>query len=198
MPQRRWHAACGFRWRWPPSPLANLPVQAFLACAGDVVARMGTQRLEAVQILLPVQHLRTRSGTDAVWDLLTATGWFADSDPHLRTRVQVTVDSGQDPSMHVAAPHMFQQLHAIQQDVFACDSFSLTDEPIRLEPAIVDWLWNGPAQHRTTFHGTLVEWSLDGLGWVAAFLTSVGFHYGVRPPVLFTASRSDGSGARVE
>ena len=30
-----------------------LPVQPFLACAGDVMARLGTLRLEAVQVLLP-------------------------------------------------------------------------------------------------------------------------------------------------
>ncbi len=175
-----------------------VPVQAFLACAGDVVARMGMLHLEAVQLLLPVQDLRTRSGTDAVMNLLQASAWFADADPHRHTRVQVTVDSGQNPSMRLAAPHLFQRLHDIKQDMFACDAVSLTDDPLRLEPAIPDWLWNGPAQHRATFHGTLVEWSLDALGWVAAFFASASFHHGVRTPVLFTASRSDGSGARVE
>ncbi len=34
-----------------------LPVQAFLSCAGDVVARLGTARLDAVQILLPVESI---------------------------------------------------------------------------------------------------------------------------------------------
>ncbi len=74
----------------------------------------------------------------------------------------------------------------------------MTDDPVDLHPAVVDWLWNGPAHHRATFHGTLAEWSLDALGWLAAFFASVCFDYGVRTPVLVTASRSDGPGARVE
>jgi hypothetical protein len=36
-----------------PSPVTVLPVQQFLSCAGDVIARLGVLRLKAVQLLLP-------------------------------------------------------------------------------------------------------------------------------------------------
>lgn len=173
-----------------------LPVQAFLSCAGDVVARMGMLRLQAVQILLPVQGLDTLAGASsrmrAVGTLLQDTGWFADDDPHVRTGVRVTLDGGQDPSIRSAAPEMLQWMQDIKQDVFSCDSFSLTDDAVVLKPAIIDELWLGPAQHRVTFRGTLTEWSLDSLGWLAAFLACASSRHGVGTPLLLTASRSEG------
>jgi hypothetical protein len=41
-----------------------LPVQPFLACAGDVMARLGALRLEALQVLLPERD----ADEDAVFD----------------------------------------------------------------------------------------------------------------------------------
>ena len=173
-----------------------LPVQAFLACAGDVVARMGTLRLQGIQILLPVEALSpTLLGIDALRSLLAAAGWFADSDVHLRTPVQATMDGGQEPSIRAAAPGMLQQMQTTRQDVFMCDSFSLTDDAVVLQPAVRNELWSGPSQHRATFHGTLVEWSLDALGWLAAFLASTSAHYGVSTPVMLTVSRPEGATA---
>jgi hypothetical protein len=48
-----------------------LPVQAFLSCAGDVVARIGTSRLQAVQVLLPVQNLDPSAPVSAAMTLLS-------------------------------------------------------------------------------------------------------------------------------
>ncbi|NOK80938.1 MAG: hypothetical protein GFH27_549287n19 [Chloroflexi bacterium AL-W] len=173
-----------------------LPVQAFLACAGDVVARMGTLRLQGIQILLPVEALApTLSGIDALRSLLVSAGWFADSDVRLCTQVWATMDGGQDLSIRTAAPGMFQQLQMIRQDVFVCDSFSFTDDAVVLQPAIRNELWSRPSQHRTTFHGTLVEWSLDTLGWLAAFLASVSSQHGVTIPLMLTVSRPEGATA---
>jgi hypothetical protein len=174
-----------------------LPVQAFLSCAGDVVARMGTLHLQAVRVLLPVQSLPTPSGMDAVATLLQGTGWFADCDPHQRTPVRVTLDGGRDPSIRSAAPGIVRWMQEINQDVFICDSYSLEDEDVvTLKPDITDELWLGPAQHRATFRGTLAEWSLDALGWLAAFLADASSRHGVSTPLLLTASRSGGSVAR--
>ena len=173
-----------------------LPVQAFLSCAGDVVARMGTLRLEAVQILLPVQSLYASAGASSpvnpMMTLIQDTGWFADCDPHLSTRVWATLDGGQEPSIRSAATGMLQWMQRIKQNVFACDSCSLTDDPVVLKPGVIDELWLGPAQHRATFRGTLVEWSLDALGWLAAFLASASSQHGVSTPLMLTASRSEG------
>ncbi|MFY1692524.1 hypothetical protein [Plantactinospora sp. WMMB782] len=41
-----------------------------------------------------------------------------------------------------------------------------------------------------TFDGTLAEWSVDALGWLAGFLADLGAGHGVRGPLLFTARRS--------
>ena len=166
-----------------------LPIQAFLACAGDVVARMGTLHLQGIQILLPVERLSTRSSIE-VRTLLGAAGWFADSNPRLRTRVRATVDGGQDPSIRAAAPGMLQWMQKIRQEVFTCDSFSLTDDAVILQPAVINELWRGPAQHQATFHGALIEWSLDALGWLAAFLASASSQHGVSTPLMLTVSRS--------
>ncbi|WP_329081706.1 MULTISPECIES: hypothetical protein [unclassified Streptosporangium] len=174
-----------------------LPVQEFLSCAGDVVARVGTPRLRAVQVLLPVQSLDVPAGASwrvgAVTTLLQDAGWFADSDPGLRTRVRVTLDGGQDPSIRSAAPEMLRWIRELDQDVFSCDSVSVTDDDgVVLEPAVIDEVWLGPARHRATFRGTLAEWSLDALGWLAAFLADAGSRYGVGTPLMFTAGPSEG------
>jgi hypothetical protein len=187
-----------------PVPAARpLPVQAFLACAGDVVARIGTLRLQAVQVLLPVQSLDASAGASsrmsAVMTLIQDAGWFADCDPHSITRVRVTLDGGQDPSIRSAAPEMLHWMQGIKQDVFSCDSFSLTDDDDTvLKPAVIDELWFGPADHRATFRGTLAEWSLDALGWLAAFLADASSRHGVSTPSMLTANRSEGSHSRVD
>jgi hypothetical protein len=173
-----------------------LPVQPFLACAGDVVARMGSLRLDAVQLLLPVQSLDASADASvhriAVMDLIREAGWFADCNPQSSTRVRATLDGGQNPSIRSAAPGMLQQIQDIQQDVFVCDSFSLTDDAEVLNPFFGDHLWLGPPQHQVTVHGSLVEWSLDAVGWLAALLASASAQYGVSTPLLLTVSRFEG------
>lgn len=174
-----------------------LPVQAFLACAGDVVVRIGTLSLQAVQVLLPVESLNTSAGAsshlNAVGNLIQESGWFADCNLHLSTQVRVTLDGGQDSPIRSAAPGIFQWMQQFRQDVFACDSFSLEDDVVVLQPVITDALWLGPGQHRATFHGTLVEWSLDALGWLAAFLSTASSKHGVSTPLMLTVSCSEGS-----
>ncbi|WP_326643601.1 hypothetical protein OG884_07775 [Streptosporangium sp. NBC_01755] len=175
-----------------------LPVQAFLSCAGDVVARIGTPRLRAVQLLLPVQSLDASSRVRGVIPLLQEAGWFADVDPRLRTPVRVTLDGGQEPSIRSAAPEMLRWMRGFTQDVFSCDSFSLTDDDTVLKPAVIDELWRGPARHRATFSGVLAEWSLDALGWLAAFLAEASSQNGVGTPLMLTADRPEGSRSHVD
>lgn len=163
-----------------------LPVQPFLACAGDVVARIGALRLDAVQALLPVQSL---GASDNVMTLLQDAGWFADGDPRLRTQVRVTLDGGQDPAIHEVAPEMLRWTAQLEQRVFSYEGRH-TGEDAGLEPGIIDELWNGPAQHRVSWRGGLVEWSLDAVGWLAAFLGEASYRYGVSAPLLLTVTRS--------
>ncbi len=91
-----------------------LPVQPFLACAGDVLARLGTLHLEAVQVLLPERdadedaQFASPSGMRVASSLLDVLNWFADCDPRLRAPVRVTLDGVPDPSIRAAAPAILQ------------------------------------------------------------------------------------------
>lgn len=163
-----------------------LPVQPFLACADDVVARMGTLRLDAIQVLLPVQSINKAADEYAV---LTDAGWFSDCNPHLRTRVRATLDGGQNPSIRSVAPGMVQWMQERKQDVFTCDACSLTDDAEILTPIFGDQLWLGPSQHRATFYGSLVEWSMDAIGWLAAFLANASTQHEVSTALVLTVSR---------
>lgn len=170
-----------------------LPVQPFLRCAGDVVTRIGTFDLQALQILLPVQGLdgsqRASSPRSALSSLSSDTGWFADAGPRSRARVQVTVDGGQDPTLRSIAHEVLEWMRPIRTDVFVCDSLSVaTDDAVVLRPG-ADGLWVSPGDHQATFGGTLAEWSLDALGWLAAFLVEAAYQHGVRTPLMLSARR---------
>lgn len=174
-----------------------LPVQAFLRCAGDVAARIGTLRLQAVQVLLPLQASSSR---DALGQLLQDVGWFADCDPHRRTPVRVVLDGGEDSSLLSTAPEMVSWLRQLNQDILSCDSFSVTDnaDPV-LEPTVIDETWLRPANHRVTFQCALAEWSLDSLGWLAALFADASSQHGVSAPFLMlTASPSERSSSHVD
>jgi len=173
----------------PASGDRPLPVQPFLRCAGDAVARMGTVTVRAVQVLLPVQAIdgASRPAYAPAPSLLTA-GWFGSGDPRSRTVVRAALDSGQSPSIPAAAPRMREAMG--RQEVFACESLSLADhDPLTGRPPFDDRLWNGPPAHRATFGGVLAEWSLDAVGWLAAFLADVAAGHGIATPLLLTVTR---------
>ncbi len=179
-----------------PFPGGLLPVQPFLACAGDVVARLGALRLAAVQVLLPERdppeegYLASPSGMRVAWPLLDTPDWFADCDPQLRSSVRVTLDGGPDPSMHAAAPAVLRWVQQVRQDVFACESSSLADDDhLILRPIPFEAPTSDAVHHRVTFRGTLAEWSLDALGWLAAFLADGTSRHGVSSQLMFTADR---------
>jgi len=107
------------------------PVQPFLRCCGDAVARLGTQSLSSVELLLPVHDI----GSAALPSRPTA-AWFTDSDPSSRVPVQLDVE-----------------IELPDQDVYA--------------------------------DGTLAEWSLDAIGWLAGFTADAAARQGVLRPVEF-------------
>jgi hypothetical protein len=185
-----------------PAPGGILPVQPLLTCAGDVVARLGTLRLDAVQLLLPERDPPAEGkpasppGMRVAWPLLDTLNWFADSDARLRAPVRVTLDGGPDRSVQEAAPAILQRMQEIRQDIFVCDSISLeNDDHLVLRPVPFEEGRPGEPHHRVTFRSTLAEWSLEALGWVAAFLGDVSSRHGIRSPLLLTADRSTGPGS---
>ena len=167
-----------------------LPLQPFLSCIGDVVARMGTLQLDAIQVLLPLQSIDKLADAslrdEGLFAPISSAGWFFDCNPGAITRVQLVLDGGENPIIRSVAPELFQWLQKIKQNVFVCDSFSLTDDTNVVKPTFIDDLWIGSPQHPVTFYGTLVEWSLDALGWLAAFLAGASFNFGVTTPMLLT------------
>lgn len=178
------------------SPAQPLPLQPFLSCVGDVVARMGTLHLSAIQVLLPIQSIDgfvdTSLSDEGLFAPLRSAGWFFDCNPHSITRVQVVLDGGENPIIRLVASDLFQWWQKIKQSVFTCDTFSLTDDTNVVKSTFIDDLWVGPPQHPVTFYGTLVEWSLDALGWLATFLAGISFKFGVTTPMLLTVSRFEG------
>jgi hypothetical protein len=180
-----------------PVPGKVLPVQPFLACAGDVVARLGTLRLEAIQLLLPERDAPEYGrGERAAVALQSALNWFADCYPGLQVPVRVTLDGGPDPSIRTAAPAIAQWMREFRQGVFVYDSYSLADDDhLVLWPAPLGGERADFAHHRVTFRGTLADWSLDTLGWLAAFLADGSSRTGVTTPLIFTADRSGLAGS---
>ncbi|KIH96744.1 hypothetical protein LP52_23275 [Streptomonospora alba] len=168
-----------------------LPLQPFLSCIGDVAARLGTLDLHAVQILVPL-HSRIATGRPQaerhpVGALIDAAGWFGDTDPRLARRIQVTLDTGQDPAMVPAAPHIPPWIRRWKQAVFRCDPATHQDDAAdALSPKLPDHLWRGPGHHRTTLEGTLCEWSVDAVGWLAALAAEAAWQNGVRTPLMLT------------
>jgi hypothetical protein len=183
-----------------PVPGEMVAVQPFLACAGDVVARLGALRLDAVQILLPDRdapadgQMASPSGMRVAWPLLDSVSWFADCDPRRRAPVRVTLDGWPDPSIRAAAPAIVRSVREISQDVFVCESFSLDEnDHLVLRPNPLEFQL-GAVHHRVTFRGTLAEWSLDALGWLAVFLADQSSRHGVSTPLMFTADQSGAPG----
>jgi hypothetical protein len=167
-----------------------LPVQPFLACAGDVMVRLGTLRLDAVKVALPEHdadadaRFASRSNLRTSRALLDSLDWFGDCGARVPARI--TLDGLADPSIGAAAAALWQGVREIDQEVFDCESWS-EDDHLVLLPATT---FEGKAgHHRVTFRGTLAEWSLDALGWLAAFLTDLSARHGVHTPLILTADR---------
>lgn len=176
-----------------PTPDSLLPVQAFLACAGDTVARLGDLRLSAVQLLLPRRGppeagiVRSKTGARVSRPLVKSLIWFGDGDA--RVPVRVTLDGGTDPSVHDAADKIFHWAREIQQDVFVADSLSLDEGHLVLDQPPLDPPEMVYAHHRITLKGMLAEWSLDALGWLASFLADGSTRNGVGGSLLLSADR---------
>jgi len=94
-----------------------LPVQQFLRCAQDVTARIGTLRLSAVQVLLPVQGI----------------------DPAARTPVDLLIGSGRDPLIPAVARQLALDLRDLEQDVFACGDDDVTVHGMTLRGELAEW-----------------------------------------------------------
>lgn len=172
-----------------------LPVQPFLRCAEDATARAGTPNLSAVQILLPVQGLDPSSRPPyAPVPAIETVPWFAERDPRSRTPVEVSINSGRDPSIPAVAQRLAEHLGHLEQDVFVCTSHDIADPDDVLPPPFDDGFWNGPPRHGVVLRGELGEWSCDAIGWLAEVVGDSVARLGVRSPVLLTVTRALSTG----
>lgn len=189
------------------TPGGELPLQPFLACAGETMSRLGVLRLDALQLLLPEPDLDAPADATAdepfspvtipdvevttTWSLIAGRPWFAGPEPPSRIPVRVTLDGGSDPAIQRVAQLLLRWLQAANQNIYNATSFSLSDEahlvlgPVRLDREFM----TNDAHHRVTLHGTLAQWSLDALGWLAAFIADVCAKLHVDGPLLMTADR---------
>ncbi|MEV7414939.1 hypothetical protein [Streptomyces sp. NPDC089919] len=164
-----------------------LPVQPFLRCAEDATRRLGTLRLTAVQLLLPVQGLRkaVRPAYAPVPSMLTA-DWFAGYGPRPRTPVRIHLNAGRETFLSDLADRLAQRLHGLDQPVYTHTSHHRADQDPDLTPPFHPTWWNGPAPDGATLLGELAEWSLDAIGWTAETLADLTAALGVRSALLFT------------
>jgi hypothetical protein len=102
-----------------PASDRPLPVQPFLRCAEDTTARIGTARLSAVDLLLPLQGLApvSRPGNVLVPSMETC-DWFGDRAPQARTPVDVIIGGGSSATAPTVAERLVAALAALGQDVF--------------------------------------------------------------------------------
>ncbi|WP_239149661.1 hypothetical protein [Streptomyces sp. SID12501] len=177
-----------------------LPVRPFLRCAEDTTARVGTLRLSAVQILMPVDGLDASSRPPyAIVPSMHTADWFAERDPRARTPVEVGVSSGRDPSLPAAAKHLADNLGRLDQDVFVCESYDVTGRGGTDAPP--------PPRRSTTASGTArlcrawccAENSPSGratrsAGWLAEVVADSAARLGVRTPLLLTVRPAPSTG----
>jgi hypothetical protein len=169
----------------------SLPVQPFLRCAQDATARVGAVNLSAVQVLLPVQGIDAAARAPyAPVPAVRTKEWFAGSAPRGRTPVEVSINSGRDPSIPAVAHQLIDHLARLDQDVFVCGSEEVADSEAGPPPLFDDNFWNGPPLHGVTLRGELVQWSCDAVGWLAEVVADCVAQLGVRSPLLLTVGRA--------
>ncbi|MFF0225206.1 hypothetical protein [Streptomyces sp. NPDC004629] len=172
-----------------------LPVRPFLQCAESATTRLGTLRLAAVQLLLPVQGLDTaaRPAYAPLPSMLTA-DWFAGRDPRSRTPVEVNINSGRYTSVPDIAERLTDHLRHLDQPVFVYSSHDVVGQDAVLAPRFDDSFWCGPPLHGMVLRGELTEWSCDAIGWLAEVIADTAASLSVHTPLLFTVTRTHSAG----
>lgn len=172
-----------------------LPVQPFLWCAENTTARVGTLDLSAVQVLMPVPGIDASSRPPyATVPSMRTIHWFAERDPRSRTLVEVSINSGRDPSIPAVAKQLADHFGHQDQDVFVCRSHDVAGRDAVLPPPFDDSFWNGPPMHGVVLRGELVEWSCEAVGWLAEVVADSVAQLGVRSPLLLTVTRALAAG----
>lgn len=167
-----------------------LPVQPFLHCAGEVTARAGGLDLSAALVLLPTQGL-SRSERVGHWALpsMRTAHWFEPADPALKTKVEVCLDLGSDRANPTVIQQLKSRLDHLDQHVFERTHCAAGENGGGISPPFDDSFWNGPPVQHVILGGELVEWSLDGIGWLAEVIADCVARLGCHSPVVMSIER---------
>ncbi|GAA3489001.1 hypothetical protein [Streptomyces cremeus] len=178
-----------------PTSDRPLPVQPFLRCAEDTLARIGTAHLSAVQILLPLQGLAPASRPrNALIPSMGTCDWFAERDPQAVASVMISINSGRDTAIPTVARQLTSRLGRLEQKVFLPSGSESADKDVTPSPPFAGEFRNGPPLHGLTLRGELAEWSCDAVGWLAATIADSAAQLGVRTPLLLSVVRDRRTG----
>ncbi len=171
-----------------------LPVQPLLGCAADVMARLGALALTSVQVLLPAAPRRTTaelpSGMRAVDGLADTAGWFANCDPGSRARVSVSLTCRGTCDLVALTTSLLRPPRAPWQSTVRWERAAQEAvEPPTVPPHIAHELGADEQIQSLRLDGDLVEWSIDAVAWVAAYLAHVAHDAGLTSPLLLTISQ---------
>lgn len=161
----------------------TLPIQPLLSCVHDCVSRVGRLSMTAAQLLLPVQA----SGS-AEAELMTTVNWFRTCEPASRTRVRVTLDTGEGDGLRPVAGDLLRVVQQRNTGSFTVGPFSF-DESVALDPhpsVAAHDAWRGKDRAPVTFEATVPEWSVDAVGWLVTLLADACRTVWVDTSVLIT------------
>jgi hypothetical protein len=164
----------------PPDGDKSLPIQPLLACAESTLNRVGSLRLDGLQLLLPIHS----SGV-ASRQIQAGRNWFAMSAATLHP-IRVTLDGGESSLVRDQLQEIAESVNDIVHGGELLSNTRWTSQATThpLSPPVVDELWLGKEHHTATLYGTLSEWSFDSLGWTVSVLAEACRRSGAHTSVL--------------
>jgi hypothetical protein len=157
----------------------SAPVMQFLDTAWDTTTRLGSAQLRGAHLLVPLSGSREQQSAAFSPESPTAvrvrpsvelaSRWFADSDTAAGVAVHITLDSGKDLTVRAGIEELVQWLQAARQYTLTVASFTLADaDHVNFGESRLHA--SEGAIGLATLVGTLSEWTMDAIGWTAAFL----------------------------
>ncbi|MEJ2866745.1 hypothetical protein WCD74_03155 [Actinomycetospora sp. OC33-EN08] len=162
--------------------VVGLPIPSFTDTCATTLGRFGTLDVEGYEYYLP-----TSVAGPAGRQIANAENWFSFAPPASRTRVVVSLDSGDASAVVDRRDDVLEQLSRAAPTEEGLDPRA-TDETAPEFAEAVPWRWwlgHGPP-HTVTFSVTLTEWTPLGVGRAVSLISeacrAVGMvdHVGVR------------------
>lgn len=156
------------------------PVQAVVACAQDVVERVGRVDLAAVQVLVPMRA--------AGLPVASGLGWFGLTDPAARTTLRVTADAGDEPTPGDRAVEVLEFLQQRHTGPFRVTGVGA--DPVEPQPTVAGEHWIRPGRFPLTLVVEAPEWSFAAAGQLIDLVADACREVGTRGDVLLSVAQS--------